>query len=305
LGYLLGEIAMKTLLKVSLLLSALLMTGSCAMIQKLTCNSSNASSQGAQDAANGNINMPGLRGADSCEGAEYSKTQFQADYRQGFEAKKNEICVPAEIVKITQINAEAGMSKADVEKKMGACVSMSSYNSLKNTMDRTFAETFCSQKRAEKIGNQHGLDLTGRNFEASFSGCEAKWGSLKPTYEQAYSKAESQAHKNKQDMFVKNTGTSQFMLDQKNLTAICMIPVDQSYVTVTVANPNASQTLVQGQWNYQYFDKNFAKIADDSGVDAVLLSPQSNKSFTKMTLPRNASFCRAEFAGAAQGSQIK
>lgn len=296
---------MKKTLQVSLLLSALMMTGSCAMIQKLTCNANSAKSQGAQDAANGNINMPGLRSADSCEGAEYSKTQYQADYRQGFEAKKNEICVASEVIKITQTQVEAGMSKADVEKKIGVCVTMSSYASLKNTMERTYAENFCSAKRAEKMGSKHGADLAGRNFEASFAGCESKWSSLKPAYEYAYTKAETQAHKNKQDHFVKNTGTSTFMLDQKNLTATCMIPADQSHVTVTVSNPNASQTLVQGQWNYQYFDKNFSKIADDSGVDAVLLSPQSNKSFTKMTLPRNASFCRAEFAGLNQGSNIK
>ena len=84
-----------------------------------------------------------------------------------------------------------------------------------------------------------------------------------------------------------------------------MIPADQSLVQVTVNNPNPSQILVQGQWNYQYYDKDFAKIADDSASDAVLLSAQSKKSFTKITLPRNASFCRAEFAGAAQGSNIK
>lgn len=296
---------MKALLKVSFLLSFISFTGSCAMIQKLTCNSNNASHQGAQDAMNGNANMPGLRGGDSCEEAEYSKSQFQADYRKGYEAKKNEICVPAEVVKITQTNVEAGMSKTDVEKKIGACVGLSAYNSLKSTLDRTFTETFCSTRRAEKIGNQHGLELASRNFDTHFSGCEAKWGILKPTYEQAFVKAEKQAHKNKQDLFVKNTGTSQFTLDQKNLTATCVIPVDQTHVTVTVSNPNASQTLVQGQWNYQYYDKDFIKIADDSGVDAVLLSPQSNKSFTKMTLPRNANFCRAEFAGVNQGSQVK
>lgn len=296
---------MKTSIKVSLLLSALLMTGSCAMIQKLACNSKSAKNQGTNDAANGNINMPGLKSADSCEGAEYTKSQYQADYRQGYEEKKNQICQSGEIVKMTQTSVEAGMSKTDIEKKMGACMSMSSYTSLKNTMENTFKNNFCSSARAEKIGNKHGSELTGRSFEANFAGCEAKWGSLKPVYEQAYNKAETQAHKTKQDLFVQNTGTSTFVLDQKNLSATCRIPADQSQVMVTVNNPNASQTLVQGQWNYQYFDKNFAKIADDSGMDAVLLSPKSNKSFTKMTLPRNASFCRAEFAGASQGSNIK
>lgn len=296
---------MKTPIKVSLLVSVLMMTGSCAMIQKLTCNSNNAKSQGASDAANGNINMPGLRTADSCEDAEYSKSQYQADYRQGYEEKKNQICVASEIVKMTQTSVEAGQSKADVEKKMGACMSMSSYTSLKNTMENTFRNAFCSTARAEKMGNQHGSSLSGRSFETAFAGCESKWSSLKPAYELAYSKAEMQAHKQKQDQFVQNTGTSSFMLDQKNLTAVCRIPADQSHVTVTVANPNPSQTLVQGQWNYQYFDKDFAKIADDSGVDAVLLSPQSNKSFTKITLPRNASFCRAEFAGVTNGTNVK
>lgn len=296
---------MKTSVKVSVLVSALMITGSCAMIQKLTCNSNNAKSQGAQDAANGNINMPGLKSADSCEGAEYSTGQFQADYRAGYEEKKNQICQTGEIVKLTQTSVEAGLAKTDIEKKIGACMTMSSYSSLKNTMENTFRNTFCSTGRAEKIGNKHGSELSGRAFEANFAGCEAKWSSLKPIYEQAYAKAETQTHKAKQDLFVQNTGTSAFTLDQKNLTAVCRIPADQSHVTVTVNNPNPSQTLVQGQWNYQYFDKDFAKIADDSGMDAVLLSPKSNKSFTKMTLPRNASFCRAEFAGAGNATNIK
>lgn len=296
---------MKTSIKISVLVSALMMTGSCAMIQKLTCNSNAAKNQGAQDAANGNINMPGLKSADSCEGAEFSKSQYQADYRAGYEEKKNQICQAGEIVKLTQTSVEAGMSKSDVEKKIGACMTMSSYTSLKNTMENTFKNAFCSNGRAEKIGNKHGSELSGRAFEANFAGCEAKWSSLRPVYEQAYSKAETQTHKAKQDLFVQNTGTSAFTLDQKNLTAVCKIPADQSHVTVTVNNPNTSQTLVQGQWNYQYFDKNFEKIADDSGIDAVLLSPKSNKSFTKMTLPRNASFCRAEFAGNANTTNIK
>ncbi len=295
---------MNTSIKVSILVSVLMLTGSCAMIQKLTCNTNNAKSSGARDATNGNINMPGLKSGDSCEG-EYTGSQFQADYRQGFEEKKNQICQIGEITKITQAGVDAGLSKADVEKKMGACVTMSSYASLKNNMERVYMAGYCSNTRAEKIGNKHGSDLAEKSFEQNFAGCEAKWSMLKPAYDQAYNKASAQAHKNKQDLFVKNTGTSTFILDQKNLSASCLIPVDQSMVKVTVNNPNPSQTLVQGQWNYQYFDKDFAKIADDSGVDAVLLSPQSNKSFTKMTLPRNASFCRAEFAGVAPTTNIK
>lgn len=295
---------MKSLIKLSILISALMLTGSCAMIQKLTCNANNAKSSGARDATNGNLNMPGLKSGDSCEG-EYTGSQFQADYRQGFEEKKNQICQMGEITKIAQAGVDAGLSKADVEKKMGACVIMSSYASLKNNMECVYMNGFCSSARAEKIGNRHGSEMSDKSFEANFAGCEAKWSSLKPSYEQAYAKALAQAHKNKQDLFVKNTGTSSFMLDQKNLSASCIIPTDQSMVKVIVNNPNPSQTLVQGQWNYQYFDKYFSKIADDSGVDAVLLSPQSNKSFIKMTLPRNASFCRAEFAGVAQGSIVK
>ncbi|MES2803152.1 MAG: hypothetical protein V4654_11710 [Bdellovibrionota bacterium] len=295
---------MKTSIRVSVLISALIFTGSCAMIQKLTCNANNAKSSGARDATNGSINMPGLKSGDSCEG-EYTGSQFQADYRQGFEEKKNQICQMGEVTKMAQTGVDAGLSKADVEKKMGACVTMSSYASLKNNMERTYMNGFCSTTRAEKIGNKHGSDMAEKSFEQNFAGCEAKWSSLKSAYEQAYSKASMQAHKTKQDLFVKNTGTSTFVLEQKNLSASCLIPADQSMVKVTVNNPNPSQTLVQGQWNYQYFDKDFTKIADDSGVDAVLLSPQSNKSFTKMTLPRNASFCRAEFAGIAQGANIK
>ena len=295
---------MKMVFNVSILVSILMLTGSCAMIQKLTCNANNAKSQGARDATSGSINMPGLNSGNSCEG-EYTGSQFQADYRQGFEEKKNQICQMSEVTKIAQDGVNAGLTKADVEKKIGACVTMSSYTSLKNNLERTYMNGFCSNQRAEAMGSKHGADMANKSFEQSFAGCEAKFASLKPAYDQAYAKASTQALKNKQDLFVKSTGTSNFMLDQKNLSASCMIPADQTFVKVTVNNPNPSQTLVQGQWNYQYFDKDFAKIADDSGSDAVLLSPQSNKSFTKMTLPRNASFCRAEFAGVAAGSNIK
>lgn len=295
---------MKTVFQVSVLVSFLMFNGSCAMIQKLTCNANNAKSAGARDATNGSINMPGLSSGNSCEG-EYTSSNFQADYRQGFEAKKNEICQMSAVTKIAQDGVNAGLTKSDVEKKIGACVTMSSYSSLKNNLDRTYMNGFCSATRAEAMGAKHGADMADKSFETSFAGCEAKFHALKPAYESAYAKASTQALKNKQDLFVKSTGTSSFMLDQKNLSVSCMIPADQSMVKVTVNNPNASQTLVQGQWNYQYFDKDFAKIADDSGSDAVLLSPQSNKSFTKMTLPRNASFCRAEFAGATTGTNVK
>jgi len=295
---------MKIIIQVSVLVSLLMTLESCAMIQKLTCNANNAKSQGARDATSGSINMPGLNSGNSCEG-EYTSSNFQADYRQGFEEKKNQICQMGEVTKIAQDGVNAGLSKADVEKKIGACVTMSSYSSLKNNLERTYMNGFCSNQRAETMGAKHGADMANKSFEQAFAGCEVKWSSLKPAYESAYAKASTQALKNKQDLFVKSTGTSSFVLDQKNLSASCMIPADQSRVQVTVMNPNPSQTLVQGQWNYQYFDKDFAKIADDSGVDAVLLSPQSNKSFTKMTLPRNASFCRAEFAGVAQGTNVK
>lgn len=295
---------MKTLVKVSALVTVLSITGSCAMIQKLTCNSNNAKSQGARDASAGSINMPGLNSGNSCEG-EYTGTQYQADYRKGFEEKRNEICQMPAVTKMAQDGVNAGLTQADVEKKIGACVTLSTYNSLKANLTRTYMNGFCAVARAEAIGLKHGSDMANKSFETTFAGCEAKFMTLKPAYDQAYAKGLAQAHKNKQDLFVKNTGTSTFVLDQKNLSASCMIPADQSMVKVTVNNPNASQTLVQGQWNYQYYDKDFAKIADDSGVDAVLLSPQSNKSFTKMTLPRNASFCRAEFAGVATGTNVK
>ena len=58
------------------------------------------------------------------------------------------------------------------------------------------------------------------------------------------------------------------------------------------------QVLIQGNWKVIYYNGDFAKITEDKTTEAVLITGNNRKSFQKLTLPRDATFCRAEYVGA-------
>lgn len=283
----------------STLIGAAFMTSSCAMIQKLSCNTNNAKYQGAGDAEAGRTEQPGRNGGASCEG-DYSPAQFQKDYLAGYEEKKNQMCQAGEIAKVAQKDGEAGANPADTLKNYTTCSSLPTYRSLVTTYNRVYTENLCSTVRAQKLAEKHGAEMNGGQFATHFVTCTANSLALKNAYDGAYTLAFQTAQKKKQEEFVRTTGTTNFVVATKPYTASCQVASDQSHVKVTVNNPNSEKALIQGAWNYQYYDQSFNKMADDSGVEAVLLTPQSSKSFMKMTLPKNATFCRAEFAGITQ-----
>lgn len=288
-------------MKVLMVLRAVLLivvfsTSSCALVQKLTCNSGTARSQGQHDAAKGLINQPGLESAKSCEGAEYNPKQYASDYQAGYEEQKNQMCQLNEVAKMAAQDGLSAANKDEAKKKYSTCQKNVNYKSLMSAYEKSYQERFCSDERSQKIAQVDGSSLAQAQNQNVFSGC-SNASSLMKTYNLEYQTARKVALKNKEDEFIKNTGTTSFVYNQKSLSSICNINADQSQVTVTVNNPTADKILLQGNWNYQYFDKSFNKLTQDSGQEAVLLTPQSAKSFSKMTLPRDARYCRAEFAG--------
>jgi len=288
-------------MKVSMILRAALLmvvfwTSSCALVQKLTCNSGTARNQGMQDASKGFTNQPGLESAKSCEGAEYNPKQYASDYQAGYEEQKNQMCQVNEVTKVANQDGLNAVSKDEAKKKYSTCQKNANYKSLMLAYDKSYQERFCSDERSKKIAQTDGAALAQMQAPTVFAGC-SNTSSLMKTYNLEYQAARKIALKNKEDEFIKNTGTTNFVYNQKSLSSICNINADQSQVTVTVNNPTADKILLQGNWNYHYFDKTFNKLTQDSGQEAVLLTPQSAKSFSKMTLPRDARFCRAEFAG--------
>jgi hypothetical protein len=72
---------------------------------------------------------------------------------------------------------------------------------------------------------------------------------------------------------------------------------DRSFVQIDVDNAYPEQVLIQGNWKVIYYNNDFAKITEDKTTEAVLITGNNRKSFQKLTLPRDATFCRAEFVG--------
>ena len=267
---------------------------SCAMIQKMACNSGSAKSAGSKDASNGVLDGKAAA-ASFCDGAEYSSSQYSADYQMGFDERKNQMCQAGEMAKLAKADGLNGVNKADVLKKYRTCESMNNYKSLISTYEKAYHDGMCSDERAKKLGVEEGQKLIDSNKNIHFVDCKTNERSLILSYENSYQQAYKNALLAKEKEFQNTTGTTVFNVQNNNLTAICNISNDKSFMKVTVTNNSPNKFLLQGSWNYQYFDKSFNKITDDSSSEALLLTSKTTKSFTKMTLPKDANFCRAEF----------
>jgi hypothetical protein len=97
--------------------------------------------------------------------------------------------------------------------------------------------------------------------------------------------------------FQRYTATASFLYLNRSYTSVCAISSDRSFVQVDVENRYPEQVLLRGNWRVQYYNNDFAKITEDRTLEAVLITGHNKKSFQKMTLPRDAAFCRAEYVG--------
>lgn len=279
----------------SLFAVAMVFQPGCAMIKKLTCNEGVAKRNAEDDVKNGRTDQPGVRSGESCDG-EYGRSQFETDYRRAYSEAVKATCVGTNGSKAGSADGEAGATDKPQFKQFKACEKMPSYKSIEANYNREYSTAFCSEKRAVRLAQDVAGKMEASNFNDTFASCEAGRRSLQSAYDSAYKAKYAEAVKARTDEFVRNTGTSSFLFQNRPYTASCRIVPDKSQLQVTVGNPHQAQALLQGQWKYTYYDKSFQRLMDDTTQEAVLLSNGNPKTFSKMTLPRDAEFCRAEFA---------
>lgn len=268
----------------------------CAMIQKLTCNPTAASNRGAEDAVAGRTDRPGAQSGNACEG-EYTAAQYRADYARGYETKRAEICTPQKATELGAADGQNGARNRPGLNALKACSETKAAKAVTAAYEKEFSRVLCSTDRASSAGLARGKALQASNFADEFQECGAR-AALQAIYEKALAEGARQTRQARAAEFKRTTAASQFTLNARPYSASCEIAPDQSKAVVEVVNPYNEQVMVHGNWKFQYFDDSFAKITEDGMQEAVLLPGGNRKTFQKLTLPRSASFCRAEFAGA-------
>jgi hypothetical protein len=188
-------------------------------------------------------------------------------------------------------------------------------------LKKTFSESYkkqlsqnCSLAEASRFGEteaaanrpmQEGMDRmqkcssTGKGdftkaFESSYLATKTRLES-----EQKLREAQEQEKIRQQKIqeFQNSVAVSNFVFANKSFSARCTVSPDRSFVQTEVDNRYGEQILIQGNWRMQYYGSDFQKITEDKTVEALLITPMNKKSFQKMTLPRDATFCRSEFIG--------
>ena len=277
------------------LLAILLSVESCSYLQKLSCNTNNAQKRGENDATLGLASKPGLQSGKSCEG-EYTAAQFEADYTSAFNLKKAQICTPATAL---TFGKEDGLN-ADTNKKQLAkfeyCKGMNLYTKIQDSYNAEFNKAYCSDDRAAKLGSNEGTKLASNSFETSFTLCSQKqMKHLKVAYTKNYQEGLKTAKTKQINDFISTKSTANFNVNQNKLSSLCKINSDKSAAVVDVTNQAANELLLQGDWKFEYYNLNFEKITEDNYREALLINANNSKQFNKMTLPKTAEYCRAEF----------
>jgi hypothetical protein len=270
-------------------------------LQKLSCNSDSAKKKGELDAAMGLANQPGLQSANSCEGAEYKVAQYQADYKIGFDLKKSQMC---QVSTATTFGKEDGTS-GDMAKtqlaKLQFCKGSNQFAKIEDSYNKEYTTAFCSEARAVKLGTSEGTTSATETFDNGFSVCSAKSkNSLKTAYTKSYKDAQAAAKKKQIDDFISTKSVANFSVNKNALSSQCKINNDRSAAIVEVSNNSPSEMLLKGDWKFEYYNDKFEKITEDNYREALLINSNNKKQFNKMTLPKNADFCRAEFLVVAE-----
>lgn len=268
---------------------------SCSYLQKLSCNTDNAKKRGENDAALGLANKPGLQSGKSCEG-EYTATQFEADYTFAFNQKKAQVCTTTEAAKWGKEDGTNADTTKKQLTKLQYCQGTNLFAKIQDSYNSEFNKAFCSETRAAHLGTETGTKMGSDTFETSFKTCSPKQlKTLKTVYTKNYQEGIKLAKKKQIEDFINSTSVATFSVNQNSLSSVCKINNDKSAATVEVANKTPSEILLKGDWKFEYYNQKFEKITEDNYREALLINGNNKKQFNKMTLPRDADFCRAEF----------
>jgi hypothetical protein len=277
---------------------------SCSYLQKLSCNTDNAKKRGENDASQGMAHKPGLSSGKSCEG-EYTAAQFEQDYTFAFNQKKSQMCTPAQAA---TFGKEDGTNADTLKKQLGKlefCKGTNLFARIQDSYNNEFNKAYCSEARATKLGTDDGTKMTDETFEKSFSLCPPKaMKHLKVSYDKSYKEGMKIGKKKQIDDFISSNTVANFSVNQNVLSSQCRINSDKSAAIVEVANNAPREILLKGDWRFEYYNQKFEKITEDNYREAILITANNKKQFNKMTLPRDADFCRAEFIAPTETQTI-
>lgn len=229
---------------------------------------------------------------------------YENEFKKGF-------CSPARAAR-AGLAAAQGWQDADYHSSFSECG-----GALKNAYMNSYKQTMasaCTPAEAEKLG---AVEANARRpmegLATRFDRCGSVGkGNLKEIFERSYLNAKDRLDRadaervalenerlrqQKAAEFQRYTATASFLYLNRNYTSVCSISGDRSYVQVEVENRYPEQVLLRGNWRVQYYNSSFAKITEDQTLEAVLITGHNKKTFQKMTLPRDAAYCRAEYIG--------
>ncbi len=273
------------------------------------CQASTAAGWGRADGEAGNGNRPSKTKLRLCEDRGLAKLEsiFEKEFVKSF-------CAPARAQKLGRERAQS-WQPADFETAFQPCKSnVSGLKGAYNSAYRDAMAEACTVEQAKKNGHDEAearrpMEGVKGRLGACTVGNKAE---LIAAFEQSYNikkknmddadavraaEAAEAARKAKIAEFQAGTATTTFPYQLRNYAAFCNVSGDRSFVQVDVQNSYPEQILIQGFWKISYYNQNFEKITEDRTQEAVLITGGNRKSFQKMTLPKDASFCRAEYMG--------
>lgn len=248
------------------------------------------------DAANGHAHQPNLKSANSCEGAEYNVAQYQADYKIGYDLKKSQMCQTSTASTYGKEDGVSANSSRPQLTKLQICKDSKQFAKIQDAYNAEYMTAFCHSDRATKLGAAEGATSAKETFATAFSTCSAKaQNTLKLAYSKSYAEAQAVARQKQIDDFINTRATANFTIGQAPAVSQCKINSDKSAAVVEVSNKSAAEMFLKGDWKFEYYNSKFEKITEDNHREALLISSNMKKQFNKMTLPKNADYCRAEF----------
>jgi|GEM_PF-6347250 len=275
------------------------------------CQATEAAKFGRNDGENGSANRPSKSRLGICADTKDVK-RLEATYEAEF---KKAYCAPARATKLGNARA-ASFQASDFETAFSDCKTGAKV--LQNAYTIAYNDTMksnCTTSEAEKMGvTEANARRDGSAGRARFSNCTANKQAALDAFEKAFAenrvrvakedteaaaKAAAAARTAKEAEFFRTTSTSVFPFQLRNYVSRCTVSDDKSQVRVEVENAYPEQVLIQGNWKLQYFNNDFGKITEDRTAEAVLVTGNNKKTFQKLTLPKDAHFCRADFIGQA------
>ena len=274
------------------------------------CQVTEAAKFGRNDGEAGASNRPTKSRLGICADTASVK-KLEATYEAEF---KKAYCAPARATKLGSARA-ASWQVSDFETAFSDC--KTGVAALSNAYKVAYNDTMksnCTVEAAMKMGvDEANARRDGAAGPARFNNCttnkEAALAAFAKSFEEnkarvakadaeAAAKAAAEARAAKVAEFQRNTATSTFPFQLRNYISRCNVADDKSYVRVEVENQYPEQVLIQGNWKLQYYNNDFAKITEDKTTEAVLITGNNKKMFQKLTLPKDATFCRADYVGA-------